>query len=214
MNKITLDILRKPEDSHKCKSEKEFQTLQYKWFDCLVAAYHCFQKRSPSDAGSMEHSITKAYHHFSLAAADGNADALYNLAVFSFKGSPECKLLVPDLETAVKHLECAASQKAFFKFKDQVTMNIGVAKAENALGNFVRKRRIPGDDHVAYIWYRKSAEHGSTGGQNNLALCLLVILNLTHCFVYTWILIYIFFRYFRRAQAVLLMFVRLEPGSM
>lgn len=172
MNKITQDILRKPEDLYICKSEEEFHSLQFKWSNSLIHAYDMI---SPSSANLKRHSIIEAYNSFSLAAADGNADAQFMIAMFTLQESLCCREIIPlDVDSAVKWLEKAASHKAFIKFQHQIAINIGVAKAENALGNLVRRRRVNGDDKLAYDWFRKSAEHGSPAGQNNLALCLLV----------------------------------------
>ncbi|CAF1335585.1 unnamed protein product [Didymodactylos carnosus] len=114
-----------------------------------------------------EHKAMKLYDE---ASKRGSAEGLYNLSLFYERGLGG---LVRDFVLSFECMEKAALQKAYHSVMGQIFPNIGVAEAENGLGNVYRLGKGRDIDlKKAVKWYLKSAEHGCPQGQNNLGFVL------------------------------------------
>jgi len=113
----------------------------------------------------------KAFEIFEAAAKKGNADGLYNMALFYSEGKAG---LPRDFYKAVELCRKAAGQKAFIRLKETIIPNAGVAEAECFLGNCYREGRgVDPCSTKAFEWYLKSAQHECLSAQNNVGLALL-----------------------------------------
>jgi len=113
----------------------------------------------------------KAFAIYKAAAKKGNAQGLYNMAIFYSEGKGG---LPRDFHKAVELCRKAAGQKAFIRFEENVIRNAGVADAECFLGDSYRDGRgVDPCSTKAFEWYLKSSQHDCPSGLNNLGLALL-----------------------------------------
>ncbi len=121
--------------------------------------------------GSKGKSINKkkAVELFEEAMENGNAEAMYNLGVFYGNGD----IGMIDYSRMLRYYNMAASQKPFYKMNEKFLENLGVAQAENGIGNSYRDGRgVDIDYKQAFAHYLKSAEWGCPEGQNNVGSLL------------------------------------------
>lgn len=101
---------------------------------------------------------------FAKAAATGNAEAMYNLAILTMHGQGVKR----DIPEAIRLLLQVAALPAKI---DGSLPNVGVAEAQHQLG-LCYTDGVGVDSHPieAIKWYEKSVENGCSGAANNLGL--------------------------------------------
>jgi len=147
---------------------------------------NCRDKEQFCECSNLSSSLEKAYQFEQAATLDGERNALeiykdaaekgfaygfYNMARFYNEEKAD---LPRNFHKAIELCRKAASRKAFIRFEEMMSPNVGVAEAEVFLGNCYRDGR--GVDRCtteAFKWYLKAARHNSRTGQNNLGLALL-----------------------------------------
>tara|TARA_R110002050_G_scaffold74115_2_gene159209 strand:- start:87 stop:932 length:846 start_codon:yes stop_codon:yes gene_type:complete len=115
--------------------------------------------------------IQQAAAFYEKAAKRGSAEGMYNLAIYISEG---CGGRDRDFSLAMDYIKQAVRQKAFLRVPgNSLLPNIGVAEAENFMGNSYREGR--GVDicfETAFQWHLKSAVHGCLQGMNNVGVAL------------------------------------------
>jgi TPR repeat protein len=108
----------------------------------------------------------QAATYFAKAAAQGNAEGMYNLARFYDRGLG----LKKDHNMALKLLQQAAAQPPQHP-KLIGVLNVGVAEAEHSLGlRYTEGVVVHKNLSIAAQWYQRAVDHGSAEAANNLAL--------------------------------------------
>jgi TPR repeat protein len=109
--------------------------------------------------------LEQAAQLYSEAGREGNAEALYNLAVLTREGTG----IARDVLGSIRLFEEAASMPQFYPNRPQCR-NIGVVESQHALGLVYENGEGVDINWVeSEAWYRKAVEQGSAPSANNLA---------------------------------------------
>ncbi|CAF1066395.1 unnamed protein product [Rotaria sordida] len=107
-----------------------------------------------------------AVRFYSKAAALGNAEGMYNLALLHQQGLGVKK----DIQATIELLEQAAAQSPTMSDKLPIP-NVGVAEAEHSLGlHYETGVGVEMNYYKAAQWYQRASDHGSATAANNLGL--------------------------------------------
>ncbi|CAL8136874.1 unnamed protein product [Orchesella dallaii] len=115
-----------------------------------------------------EQNFEKAVKTFQKAAAEGNAEGIYNLGLLYLK-----KTRVPeDVSKAFDLFSQAANMSPNVPgLETSLGKNCGVANAQHALGSLYEEGiHVKPDYSQAKFWYEKGAENGMGSSANNLAI--------------------------------------------
>ncbi|CAF1239650.1 unnamed protein product [Didymodactylos carnosus] len=128
------------------------------------AVFTAHQYRDGDDNIKQDYELATRF--YSKAAALGNAEGMYNLALLHRQGLGVQK----DIQAAIKLLEKAAAQNPSMSDKLLIP-NVGVAEAEHALGlHYATGVGVEMNHRKAAEWYQRASDHGSANAANNLGL--------------------------------------------
>ncbi|CAF3837201.1 unnamed protein product [Rotaria sp. Silwood1] len=128
------------------------------------AVFTGHQYRNGDDNAKQNYELAARF--YSKAAALGNAEGMYNLALLHQQGLGVKK----DIQATIELLEQAAAQSPTMSDKLPIP-NVGVAEAEHSLGlHYETGVGVEMNYYKAAQWYQRASDHGSATAANNLGL--------------------------------------------
>jgi len=168
MQRLIMSLHLTSEDIEDCPSQDKLRKIFQITKPVDEAQLLDYEGMSSSTKKSQE---KKAFKVFEAAAKKGSAQGLYNMALFYDEGKGG---LPRDFHKAMELCRKAARQKAFYRFKEKMLPNLGVAEAECFLGIcYSCGQGVDQCSTKAFEWYLIGARHGNATAQNNLGSALL-----------------------------------------